>query len=342
MTANKTIKHTTSSGWARSVARTLNRCGMDSQSIFSQAGISDDIWSLSDFRIEKSAMDKVWDLVNQQTQDECFGLTVAEHISLSNLNFLGHALLASDSLYSLFKRLEKFGDSISAYGEGFSEVIDDKFYAHIKFSDYEKEHVNPTPIDAFIAFIMILIRDLKGYHFNPIHVNLIRSKPANNSRFEDFFHCPVSFDSNHITLVFDNHEVQKTLLTGNPQLAMQFEHLTEQYLASFQDSFGEQVKNTIKITLESGRSSQDCIAEQLNLSTRTLRYRLKEENLLFKNLKEQARKELAEVYLSQNRSISDICFLLGFNDSSSFTKAYKKWYGHPPSAYSNQEHCSAV
>ena len=68
-------------------------------------------------------------------------------------------------------------------------------------------------------------------------------------------------------------------------------------------------------------------------SPRTLRRRLKDEELTFKGLVADIRRDLGEKYV-QDRSLSltEISFLLGFSDMSSFSRAYKGWTGHSPSA----------
>lgn len=52
------------------------------------------------------------------------------------------------------------------------------------------------------------------------------------------------------------------------------------------------------------------------------------------DLLSETRQELAEQYMRQNRhSVSEIAFLLGFSEISSFSRAFRAWTGESPSHY---------
>ena len=62
--------------------------------------------------------------------------------------------------------------------------------------------------------------------------------------------------------------------------------------------------------------------------------KLAEEGTSYEALLAATRQELALSYLAEHRySISEIAYLLGFSDTSSFTRAFKRWTGQAPSQY---------
>ena len=72
-------------------------------------------------------------------------------------------------------------------------------------------------------------------------------------------------------------------------------------------------------------------AKLLNLSPRTYRRRLEEENRSYQQLLDQVRAEHATRYLQNTRlPLSSIAYLIGFNDASNFRRAYQKWTGRSP------------
>jgi len=80
--------------------------------------------------------------------------------------------------------------------------------------------------------------------------------------------------------------------------------------------------------------SFDTVATSLNMSSQTLRRRLKVEGTSYPMIKDEIRRDLAiEYLLISNRSISDISNALGFSEPRSFTRAFKHWTGIPPSKY---------
>lgn len=78
----------------------------------------------------------------------------------------------------------------------------------------------------------------------------------------------------------------------------------------------------------------DALARQLCLSPSTLRRRLAEEGQSYQGLKDSARRELAIAWLGRHEAaMGEIAERLGFADSSSFYKAFRKWFGCNPGHY---------
>ncbi len=75
----------------------------------------------------------------------------------------------------------------------------------------------------------------------------------------------------------------------------------------------------------------------LALSPRTLARRLREEGESFKSLLAEIRRELGEKYiLDKSKSLTEISFLLGFSEASSFSRAYRGWTGQSPSDHRSE------
>ncbi|MNJ55095.1 Urease operon transcriptional activator [compost metagenome] len=78
----------------------------------------------------------------------------------------------------------------------------------------------------------------------------------------------------------------------------------------------------------------DSLARHLCLSASTLRRRLAEEGQTYQGLKDSVRRELAITWLAEvELGFAEIAERLGFADSSSFYKAFRKWFGCNPGHY---------
>jgi AraC-like DNA-binding protein len=76
------------------------------------------------------------------------------------------------------------------------------------------------------------------------------------------------------------------------------------------------------------------IAEDLNLSKRTLQRRLQQQDISFAELRDQVRFHYSIDYLiKQHLSIDSISASLDFSDRTSFTNAFKRWTGLSPSTF---------
>ncbi|MDR3422269.1 MAG: helix-turn-helix transcriptional regulator [Xanthobacteraceae bacterium] len=95
--------------------------------------------------------------------------------------------------------------------------------------------------------------------------------------------------------------------------------------------FRSSVENAIVPHLPHGGVRVSKIASLLGVSQRTFARRLLSEGLTFSNVLENLRSELAERYLSEEGlSISQIAWLLGYQEVSTFTHAFRRWTGKTP------------
>src|SRR5262245_26516541 len=92
------------------------------------------------------------------------------------------------------------------------------------------------------------------------------------------------------------------------------------------------VENAISSLLPHGRVLAEDVARNLGMSKRTLARRLSAEGLIFNEIFQELRRDLALRYLDDRKlHVSKIAWLLGFREVSAFTHACKRWTGKTPS-----------
>jgi AraC-like DNA-binding protein len=83
--------------------------------------------------------------------------------------------------------------------------------------------------------------------------------------------------------------------------------------------------------LPHGTARADEIARKFGMSQRTLARRLALERLTFAGILDDLRSDLARRYLDDaHLTISQIAWLLGYQEASAFTHAFKRWTGKTP------------
>ena len=105
------------------------------------------------------------------------------------------------------------------------------------------------------------------------------------------------------------------------------------YLASqAKGDIVNRAKTAILEELGEGSVTESAIADYLHMSTRNLNRKLSAENTSFKTLMLEIRTELANQYINDaTLTLTEISFMLGFSEISSFSRAYKRWTGMSPS-----------
>jgi AraC-like DNA-binding protein len=96
------------------------------------------------------------------------------------------------------------------------------------------------------------------------------------------------------------------------------------------------VEGEIAQMLPHGNASALKVASRLGMSHRTLARALSAEGVTFSAVLEMLRQALAKRYLQERElPISEIAWLLGYREVSSFTHAFVRWTGLTPKAFRN-------
>jgi AraC-like DNA-binding protein len=94
------------------------------------------------------------------------------------------------------------------------------------------------------------------------------------------------------------------------------------------------VRSIIASEFRGGEPSLEHVADQLRLTPRTLQRKLQELGTSHNELFEQMRRQLAMRYLREREmAICEVAYLLGFSESSSFHRAFKRWTGLTPKEF---------
>ncbi|GAB3337682.1 hypothetical protein GCM10027299_49070 [Larkinella ripae] len=97
----------------------------------------------------------------------------------------------------------------------------------------------------------------------------------------------------------------------------------------------EQSRAIVLRRLDNQQSAQiEDIADELGLSVRSLQRRLQAEDVTFREIIDYARRDIALRLIRTNQhNINEIACVMGYDEPSSFRRAFKKWTGHNPKAY---------
>ena len=155
----------------------------------------------------------------------------------------------------------------------------------------------------------------------------------------------MTFDAPHTSLIFRADALDVPLPGASRELAEQNERLVVGYLAKLDRSdIQSRVRAILLHHLPSGRLTKEDVARRMYMSPRTLQVKLLKSSTTFQDVVNETRRALACGYIENSAmSITEIAYLLGFSDTSNFSRAFRRWTGHSPSAYVRQlRHPSVV
>ena len=99
-------------------------------------------------------------------------------------------------------------------------------------------------------------------------------------------------------------------------------------------SLSDQVKAVLLHALPSGRPDIAEVAREMGMSERTLQRRITDEGTAFRDLVNEARHALSRRLLSdQTNDMAEVAYMLGYQDTRSFYRAFRSWEGTTPKAW---------
>jgi AraC-like DNA-binding protein len=313
--------------------KVIESYGLDPEPYFRNAHIDPKLINDPRARFSLATIDKIYSDLFEAVNDPCMGLKLGSLWHPSHMASLGYAWLASSTLYTALNRLSRYVRIINDAITVTLEEIDDNVVITITSDDREV----PTDYqqDSSSAILLTMCRANYGNRLNPVSVRFKHAGSPCSGEYYSFFRCPVEFGAEHNQMIFSLDVVNKQLTSSNPQLAQINDQVMQNYLAELdKEDIVQQVKVAIINQLPSGNVTDETISEAVLTSKRSLQRRLNEKGTTFKTILTEVRKDLALKYIHDRKlTLTEISFMLGFSEMSSFSRAFKRWTGESPKEF---------
>ncbi|AIY42891.1 Transcriptional regulator [Collimonas arenae] len=275
-------------------------------------------------------------LAAKRLNDPLLGLHLGQTITPAHLGALGYVMATCANLGAALMRLVEYqrllyeGNPMIIQAEETDIIIEWK-------PDYGR--FGPLIDESGIVGMLQIARSITGHRCGAKEVCFANPAPQDIKPYVDWFQCPVLFDQPATKLRFPINLLARPLLQADPILVLVLEQQVDAMLEDLPrtDDFENEVRRHIARLISNGEPELEHVAEKMHLSVRTLRRRLNEHGLNFRSLRENIRHRMAEHYLLDQRlHLAEIGQLLGYNDQSAFTRAFRRWTGRTPLSYQQE------
>lgn len=187
-----------------------------------------------------------------------------------------------------------------------------------------------------IAGLYSTLCRVTAHRFAPLRVDFAHAEPDDTALHRQTFRCPLAFSQVVNRMVWPVAILDVPLATADERLFQALLPFLEEQrtrrLAVI--DLSARIRQAVIDNLHTGNVGLAAIAAQLRVSARTLQRRLQEQALEYNGLVEEIRKVRAQQYLQHSTwSITEIASGLGYAETSSFTRAFRRWMGVTPRAY---------
>jgi AraC-like DNA-binding protein len=280
---------------------------------------------------------KFLNLVAEALNDDLLGFHLSQHFDLRTVGLLHYVLASSDTLNEAIQRAARYS---SVVNEGIRLIHREGKEIGLTFEYVGvSRHLDRHQIEFWTAGLMRGFRQLTNRHLTADRVSFVHRRIA-TSELRSFYGCELRFGADADETTFPLSIRKMRVVSADPYLNKLLIKYCEEALAHRETNrspFGTSVENTIAVLLPHGKAQMSEVARKLGMSRRTLQRRLASEGLTFTGILHALRSDLSKRHLAdQDLSISKIAWLLGYNEASAFSTAYKRWTGTAPRAIRQQ------
>ena len=276
----------------------------------------------------------LWVNAGRLTGDNLFGLHMGEAMRPAALGIVGNIIQSSATVGEALTHAAALTQLVTT--DCHMEIVRDKNAFSVL--------LQPTADDSYtlrqlIRMLMVMVvHELDGLLLEKIIPQAVYMPytPEDIDEYKRVLRCAPVKRANRYELKFPNRYWNTSILTANYEL----QSLLLQKVSRLpQPKAGTQtlhirIYNYLLANSYLGVVSLNDIAANFNMSSRSLQRRLKEEQTSFQDIADEVRHALAKYYMaSGNYALKDISWMLGYNELSAFTRAFKRWTGQSPQAY---------
>jgi AraC-like DNA-binding protein len=320
-------------GLSRLAVARLESAGVPVAPLLRRVGLTPELIADPEQRLSVQSQIRLLDEAAIALKDDCLGFTLARDHDPREIGLLYYVMASSQTLGDGLKRVARYSritneSLVVGYREGNRLVI------NLSYSGVPR-HSDRHQIEFCMFGVLRICRLLTGQNIVPQHFSIAHHRSGSTSEMARFVGTRVEFgaDTDELALKLDARDLP--LIHSDPYLN---DLLLKYCEAALADRRGDKsqlrtsVENAISTMLPHGRVLAENVARSLGMSERTLARKLSDERLNFTEILQQLRRNLAVRYLDDRKlHVSKIAWLLGFNEVSAFTHAFKRWTGKTPS-----------
>lgn len=327
MMAEKTV----SVLWIKALLQGAEQQGLDPAGLLQTADIDAALLHSPYARVSLTNTLRLWRAAEALCPVQDFGLLMGELVKPAHFQLFALILMHSESLGSAFEKSIRYTRVLSDGGRYFLDRDGDE--ACLRYepqaADFSRHQVDA---------VLVLLRNFAAWLIcRPVslrRVEFCHAPPADLSQYQRIFAAPLQFSASRNALVFAADILDEPLALGDEKLAAMHEQMLEQQLQALQQEDAAGLTRHFLLNSDDLAVDRDQLAQQLQMSGRTLQRKLQECGTSFQQLlDEERRRRACALLLSTDYPLTRISEQLGFSESSAFTRAFRRWEAMAPLEY---------
>ena len=269
----------------------------------------------------------------RRLDDPAFGLRAGCVLRPERYGISGMTAMASPTFGAALQRKARYNRLV--WGDSYRIRCDAHEFTVSTEAPDESMPWSYSRVDMEFASLVTFGRRFASPDMAPLKVAFRRPEPSFRALYEEVFRCPVAFAQPANSLSFSQADAQRPLISADARAAEWLEFGARAALECMDDSgVTARVRAQLERTLQGDEPTLAAVASQLCMSERTLQRRLTSEGQTFRRVLDEMRRDVAQRSLAAGkRNVPELAYLLGFEDSNSFYRSFRRWTGTTPESY---------
>jgi len=314
----------------------------DPHSLLEEVGLSEEAIDNPDEFVPRPSVAALLD--NSAARLDCpdFGLRLARVQDVNILGALAFAMRnASDfrgAIATAMKHVHYFATNASVT----MEAADNANWERIVFHGARPETERSAQLtEQAIGLFCRIDKQLTGDRYRPTHVSFAHAPMSSSDVYAEHFGMTPEFNAPVTSVCIDRRELAMPLRTANPQLQAIIERYLELNMPTGGPDIGRRVHQAVSQIMRHGNASVEDVSDMLHMHPRTLQRRLTAEGTTFERIRDDVRRQMAEIYLANDVvPLAHVAHLLGYANQSVLTRSCLRWFGRTPLAM--RQHVTAA
>lgn len=317
--------------------RYLQSRGIEEEHLFRDVGFDLELLSHPEKKVPLTLYNALQQKAFLLADDQFFGMHLGEHVEISTFSILGYMMMNCATIGEAIKKIEGY-ERIIGRIDRYTVPMGGGRLKTVYPADSVIEPRNRHFIESVFSSVFTFMSKITGRKITPRSIGFTHPSPGPTEEYQRVFACPVFFEQEENYYTLEHTDLDLKIDGANPDLLAYFEEYARQ-LNSYDDSgdYSRKTRDIIAANLDRRKICVEDVAAELHMSKRSLQLKLEEEGTVFRSLLEKIRREAAERSLRRGHSIDEITYLLGYSESSTFCRAFKRWTGLTPGEYRDRK-----
>ena len=320
-------------GPLRHLPEVLRGFGIPLDPLLDGLGLPADLMENPENTIAVAAGAALLALCAQRTRCPHFGLLLGQRASLISFGLIGALALNQTNVGTALRGLARTQHLHGRAGVPAFIVKDEVAIYSLTLEGFlgvGAAHVH----DLSAAMGFNLMRDLCGPAWTPTEVMLPHAAPHDRRPYDRYFRAPVRFDAEWTGVAFPARWLSHRVAGADPSLLGPLQQSVDALAAQHDNDLIMRTRRALYVLVMQGKGSMTSVADLMGMHRRTLNRRLALSGTSISEQLEDVKSHIArQLVADTTMSMIEIASTLSYSDAGTFTRAFRRWTGIPPSEW---------